>query len=183
MLSTQNDLKYRQNKFQKKKEKFEKKVPEIKHTVRMSRNQITLGIRSSEGRKRLQISTTSSGTSLKSQIKALINTDEDFVVKKDINGKPGLEVKFISTSTISSLRLKNGDVLYVTPKAGKRFVSEDTDENVGNGNMSTSGSSTSLASMTSIKSSNNNFSIPFSVEVCMTHYFIRLVKKLKPYVI
>jgi len=130
----------------------------------MSRNQITLGIRSSEGRKRLQISATSSGTSLKSQIKALINTDEDFVVKKDINGKPGLEVKFISTSTISSLRLKNGDVLYVTPKAGKRFVSEDTDENVGNGNMSTSGSSTSLASMTSIKSSNNNFSIPFSVE-------------------
>ena len=154
-----------------------KKSPGTKHTVRMSRNQITLGIRSSEGRKRLQISATSSGTSLKSQIKALINTDEDFVVKKDINGKPGLEVKFISTSTISSLRLKNGDVLYVTPKAGKRFVSEDTDENVGNGNMSTSGSSTSLASMTSIKSSNNNFSIPFSVEVCMTHYFIRMLSK------
>jgi len=132
----------------------------------MSRNQITLGIRSSEGRKRLQISATGTGTSLKSQIKALIlpNNNEDFVVKKDKDGRPGQEVKFTRASTISSLGLKNGDVLYVTPKAGTRFVTEDADENIGNGNMSTSGSSTSLASMASVKSSNNNSSIPFSVE-------------------
>ena len=133
----------------------------------MSRNQITLGIRSSEGRKRLQISATSTGTSLKSQIKSLIlpNNNEDFVVKKDNNGRPGQEVKFIRTSTISSLGLKNGDVLYVTPKAGTRFVTEDADENIGNGNMSTSGSSTSLASMASVKSSNNNSLVPSFVEV------------------
>ena len=46
----------------------------------MSRSQITLGIRSSEGRKRLQVSTSASGTSLKSQIKAVLNIEEDFVV-------------------------------------------------------------------------------------------------------
>ena len=131
----------------------------------MSRSQITLGIRSSEGRKRLQISTSASGTSLKSQIKAVLNIEEDFVVKRDQNGRPGEEIKFTRASTMSSLKLKSGDVLYVTPKAGTRFVTEDVDENVGNGNMSTSGSSTSLASMTSVKSSNNNVSIPSSIEV------------------
>ena len=137
----------------------------------MSRSQITLGIRSSEGRKRLQISTSASGTSLQSQIKAVLNIEEDFVVKRDENGRPGEVINFTRASTMSSLRLKSGDVLYVTPKAGTRFVTEDVDENVGNGNMSTSGSSTSLASMTSVKSSNNNVSIPSSIEVSYIQSF------------
>ena len=136
--------------------------------VKMSRNQVTLGIRSSEGRKRLQISTTATGTTLKSQIKALLNSDEDFVVKKDQNGRPGEEIRFTRTSNMTSLKLKTGDVLYVTPKAGTRFVTEDADTDMmsGNGNMSTSGSSTSLASLTSIRSStNNNFTVPIKIEV------------------
>jgi hypothetical protein len=128
----------------------------------MSRNQITLGIRSSEGRKRLQISSTASGTNLKAQIKALMAIDEDFAVKKDKNGRPGDEVRFTRTSTMSNLRLKNGDVLYVTPKAGSRFITEDADEAASNGNMSTSGSSNSL---NSIKSANNNVILPKSIEV------------------
>ena len=127
----------------------------------MSRNQVTLGIRSSEGRKRLQISSSASGTSLKSQIKTLLGTDEDFVVKKDQNGRPGEEVRFTRTATLTSLKLKSGDVLYVTPKAGSRFVTEDASTE-DNGNMSTSGSS---ASLNSIKSANNNFSVPLQVEV------------------
>jgi hypothetical protein len=128
----------------------------------MSRNQITLGIRSSEGRKRLQISSTASGTNLKAQIKALMAIDEDFAVKKDKNGRPGDEVRFTRTSTMSNLRLKNGDVLYVTPKAGSRFITEDADEAGSNGNMSTSGSSNSL---NSIKSANNNVILPKNIEV------------------
>lgn len=131
---------------------------------------ITLGIRSSEGRKRLQISGSASGTTLKSQIKALLTTDEDLMVKRDRNGRPGEEIRFTRTSTLSSLKLKTGDVLYVTPKAGTRFVTEDQEDN-GN-SMSTSGSSTSL---NSVKSANNgNFSIPILVEVTpltLTRFF------------
>ena len=118
----------------------------------MSRN-LTLGIRSSEGRKRLQISSTASGTTLKGQIKSLLNTEEDFAVKKDQNGRPGEELRFTRTSSLTSFKLKTGDVLYVTPKAGTRFITEDAEE--GNGHMSTSGSSTSLASINSLKSTNN----------------------------
>jgi len=133
----------------------------------MSRNQLTLGIRSSEGRKRLQISTSASGTSLKAQIKALLGTDEDFLVKKDKNGRPGEEIRFTRASTIGTLKLKTGDVLYVTPKAGTRFVTEDAeDHGNGNGNsMSTSGSSASLASLNSVKSSNNLVAVPVNIEV------------------
>ncbi len=138
--------------------------------------QITLGIRSSEGRKRLQISSSVSGTSLKAQIKALLNTDEDFVVKRDQNGRPGEEVRFTRTSTLVSLKLKTGDVLYVTPKAGTRFITEDQEDNQNNGNMSTSGSSTSL---NSIKSANNNSTLPLiQFEVgqgshkCLMQFFV-----------
>ena len=138
----------------------------------MSKNQITLGIRSSEGRKRLQISSTASATTLKSQIKALLNTDEDFVVKRDKNGRPGEEIKFARTSTITNLRLKTGDVLFVTPKAGTRFISDEGDENnAGNGNMSTSGSSASLASLNSVKSANNTGMVPVNVEVMLFYLF------------
>ena len=122
----------------------------------MSRNAITLGIRSSEGRKRLQISATATGTTLKGQIKALLGTDEDFVVKKDKNGRPGDEIRFTRSSNVSNLRLKNGDVLYVTPKAGTRFLTEDMDEAAPNGNMSTSGSSTSLNSIKSVPSTSSS---------------------------
>ena len=128
----------------------------------MSRNQITLGIRSSEGRKRLQISSTATGTTLKGQIKSLLNTEEDFAVKKDQNGRPGEELRFTRTSSLTSFKLKTGDVLYVTPKAGTRFVTEEAEDN--NGHMSTSGSSTSLASLSSVKSANNN-TVPIFVQV------------------
>ena len=128
----------------------------------MSKNQITLGIRSPEGRKRLQVSSTATATTLKSQIKALLNTDEDFVVKKDKNGRPGEEVKFARTSTITSLRLKSGDVLFVSPKAGTRFIVDDGhDENNGSTSMSTSGSSASLASINSTTVA----AVPVNVEV------------------
>ena len=139
----------------------------------MSRNQITLGIRSSEGRKRLQISSTASGTTLKGQIKALLNTEEDFVVKKDKNGRPGEEIRFTRTSSLTSFKLKTGDVLYVTPKAGTRFVNEEADEN--NGNMSTSNSSNSLASMASVTSlkSANNVVIPAFVEVFFSYFSLK----------
>ena len=53
----------------------------------MSKNKIKLAIRSSEGRKLLEISPTDSGTTLKTKIKTLLNTDEDFVVKRDKNGR------------------------------------------------------------------------------------------------
>ena len=140
---------------------------------KMSRNQITLGIRSSEGRKRLQISSTASGTTLKGQIKALLNTEEDFVVKKDKNGRPGEEIRFTRTSSLTSFKLKTGDVLYVTPKAGTRFVNEEADEN--NGNMSTSNSSNSLASMASVTSlkSANNVVIPAFVEVFFSYFSLK----------
>merc|ERR1739848_489482 len=51
------------------------------------------------------------------------------------------------TSTITSLKLKTGDVLFVTPKAGSRFITADEEDHAGNGHMSTSGSSASLASL------------------------------------
>ena len=90
---------------------------------------------------------------------------QGLLVKKDKNGRPGEEIRFTRTSTITSFKLKTGDVLYVTPKAGTRFVTEDAEEN--NGNMSTSGSSNSLASMASVTSlkSANNVVIPAFVEV------------------
>ncbi len=121
----------------------------------MSRNTITIGVRSSEGRKRLQINNTASGTTLKGQIKSLLNTEEDFVVKRDKNGRPADEIRFTRSSTVSSLKLKNGDVIYVTPKAGTRFVTEDMDEAPNNGNISNSGSSTSLSSIKSVPSTSS----------------------------
>ena len=69
----------------------------------MSEDQITLGIQSSEGRKRLKISVTASGPALKTQIKTLLNTEGDFVVKRDKNGRPGEQIEFSRTSTITSL--------------------------------------------------------------------------------
>ena len=70
----------------------------------MSENKIILVIRSSEGFKPLKISPTDSGTTLKTKIKTLLNTEEDFVAKCGKNGRPGEEIKFMGTSTISSLK-------------------------------------------------------------------------------
>ena len=90
------------------------------------------------------------------------------MVKKDQNGRPGEELRFTRTSSLTSFKLKNGDVLYVTPKAGTRFVTDEDGEMSGNGNMSTSGSS---ASLNSIKSTNNNVSAGLAfVEVCIFVY-------------
>jgi hypothetical protein len=46
--------------------------------------------------------------------------DVDFAVKRDSNGRPGDAVKILRSSTIGSLKLKNGDVLYITPVEGTR---------------------------------------------------------------
>ena len=62
-------------------------------------------------------------------------------------------------------RLKTGDVLFVTPKAGSRFITADEEDHAGNGHMSTSGSSASLASLNSVKSSNNTAAVSVNVEV------------------
>ena len=69
----------------------------------MSEDQITLAIQSSEGRKRLKISLETSGSTLKTQIKTLLDTEGDFVAKRDINGRPGEQIQFLQTSTITSL--------------------------------------------------------------------------------
>ena len=69
----------------------------------MSEDQITLAIQSSEGRKRLKISLNTSGSTLKTQIKTLLNIEEDFEAKRDKNGRPGEQIQFSQTSTIASL--------------------------------------------------------------------------------
>ena len=61
--------------------------------------------------------------------------------------------------SINFFRLKTGEVLFVTPKAGSRFITADDDDHAGNGHMSTSGSSASLASISSAKSSNNTAAV------------------------
>ena len=45
-----------------------------------SSSTINLGIRSSEGRQRLQISATATGVTLKAEIRKLLNLDQDFNV-------------------------------------------------------------------------------------------------------
>ena len=68
-------------------------------------------------------------------------------------------------------RLKTGDVLFVTPKAGSRFITADEEDHAGNGHMSTSGSSASLASLNSVKSSNNTVAASVNIEVRATSHF------------
>ncbi len=53
--------------------------------------------------------------------------DVDFNVKRDANGRPGDAVKILRSSTIASLKLKSGDVLYITPVEGTRFTVGDDD--------------------------------------------------------
>lgn len=88
----------------------------------MSRPQITLGLRSSSGRKRMQISPTASASGLRNAIQRELGLEEDFVTRRDKNGRPGDELRLTSRgATVSSLKINNGDVLYITPVAGTRF--------------------------------------------------------------
>jgi len=115
-----------------------------------SSSTITLGLRSSEGRQRLQISASATGVTLKAEIRKLLNLDQDFKVKKDKNGRPaGPDL----TLTRMPHNLANGDVLYITPLAGTRFVTSDDNEEMNdNSSMKRASSSSSLASSKSISS-------------------------------
>ena len=95
-------------------------------------SQVVLGLRSSSGRKRITVGSATTGSKLKEAIVKELGITEDFVVKKDANGRPGEEVRIQRSSTVTSLKLKTGDVLYVTPVQGTRFVAveeEDAEEN------------------------------------------------------
>ena len=86
---------------------------------------ITLGLRSSSGRRRIQIGWNATGSSLRNAIQKEMSIQEDFQVKRDVNGRPGDELKLTRTSNASTLKLKNGDVLYITPVAGTRFKADE----------------------------------------------------------
>jgi nuclear protein localization family protein 4 len=95
----------------------------------MSRNNVvTIGLRSSAGRRRLQIASSATGAALRNAIQKELGVEEDFVVRGDKNGKPGDEVKMTRTSTVAMLKIANGDVLYITPVAGTRFKAAAADE-------------------------------------------------------
>ncbi len=92
-------------------------------------SKITLGLRSSAGRKRLQVSSVASGAQLRNEIQRELGLEEDFVVRRDKNGRPGDEVKLSRSFTVAGLRLKSGDALYITPLSGTRFkVYEEEEE-------------------------------------------------------
>ena len=57
-------------------------------------SKVTLAVRSSVGRKKVEVTPTTSGRALKAEIKKALGTDEDFVVKRDNNGRPGNWVLF-----------------------------------------------------------------------------------------
>jgi len=119
---------------------------------------ITLGIRSSEGRARLTISSTATGPTLKVEIRKLLKLDVDFVVKKDRMGRPGDELNLNrSLARVgTSLGLKNGDLLHVKPLDGVRFSAVAIDDaemapgapstSNNSGNFQRASSSSSLAS-------------------------------------
>ncbi len=131
-------------------------------------SQITLGLRSSGGRKRLQVVASATGSALRNAIQKELGLEEDFNVRRDKNGRPGDEVRLVRTSTVRSLSLRNGDVLYITPVSGTRFKANDDEDDAAAVSMDTgggggggggglggskNGSSASLASLASNKSS------------------------------
>jgi len=123
---------------------------------------IALGIRSSEGRARLTISSMASGPTLKTEIRKLLKLDVDFEVKKDKMGRPGDALNLTrSTSRVStSLGLKNGDVLHVKPLEGVRFSAlENSDAEMAqpstSGAIHRASSNSSLASSTNTSTSNS----------------------------
>ena len=126
------------------------------------RGQITLGLRSSSGRKRISIAQNASGNAIKKNIVKELNLSEDFIIRRDKNGRPGDEIRINRTATANTLKLKNGDVLYITPMEGSRLkIDEDMDQNGaeevqsssnGAGALTSAASSTSLSSMSSMAS-------------------------------
>ena len=58
---------------------------------------------------------------LQELIQAELPVGVAFNVKRDENGRPGDDVKIVHSSTLRSLKLKSGDVLYVTPVWGERY--------------------------------------------------------------
>ena len=95
-----------------------------------SRRDLTLAVRSSSGRTSITVKSTASGADLKKKISEALKSDRDFVIRTDRNGRPGEELIVTRASTISTLRLKHGDVLYVTPKEGTRFDESSQGESV-----------------------------------------------------
>jgi len=90
---------------------------------------------------------------LKAEIRKLLNLDQDFKVKKDKNGRPAGPDLTLSRRCHS---LANGDVLYITPLAGTRFVTnDDNNEEIqdDNNGIKRASSSSSLAS--SVKSTSS----------------------------
>ena len=115
----------------------------------MATNKITLAISSSAGRKRLQVEKRCTAGSLKTKIRDILSLDEDFkAVRDNGRGRPSTDViKLIGTTSITTLNLKNGDIIHVSPLSGTRFQ-ETESENLQNGGPSSSASS-------SIKTSNS----------------------------
>ena len=115
----------------------------------MATNKITLAISSSAGRKRLQVEKRCTAGSLKTKIRDILSLDEDFkAVRDNGRGRPSTDViKLIGTTSITTLNLKNGDIIHVSPLSGTRFQ-ETESENQQNGGPSSSASS-------SIKTSNS----------------------------
>ena len=115
----------------------------------MATNKITLAISSSAGRKRLQVEKRCTAGSLKTKIRDILSLDEDFkAVRDNGRGRPSTDViKLIGTTSITTLNLKNGDIIHVSPLSGTRFQ-ETESENQQNGGTSSSASS-------SIKTSNS----------------------------
>lgn len=94
--------------------------------VMTSSKPIVLALRSSHGRKRLEISPMASGKLLKIEIKKVMGIDEDFIVKKDDKGRPGQVINFPPGGTVKDMKLSNGDTLHILPRQGTRF--EEVDE-------------------------------------------------------
>ena len=111
----------------------------------MATNKITLAISSSAGRKRLQVEKRCTAGSLKTKIRDILSLDEDFkAVRDNGRGRPSTDViKLIGTTSITTLNLKNGDIIHVSPLSGTRFQ-ETESENLQNGGPSSSSASSSI---------------------------------------
>lgn len=133
---------------------------------------ITLGIRSSEGRARLVISSTATGPNLKVEIRKLLKLEVDFVVKKDRLGRPGEELNLNRPvgRVGTSLGLKNGDVLHVKPLDGVRFSAVESTDAEMNAAPSTSNNSGNFqrASSSSSLASSGNTAVTAGSKVALT---------------
>lgn len=141
----------------------------------MATNKITLAISSSAGRKRLQVEKRCTAGSLKTKIRDILSLDEDFkAVRDNGRGRPSTDViKLIGTTSITTLNLKNGDIIHVSPLSGTRFQ-ETESENQQNGGPSSSASSSikSSISETVLASpvAGNSF-VNITVSIFLTSFF------------